>query len=133
MKIRIMGTSKEVQQLAELLPAIMKVSSVSGEYPNRGYSNEVRVYVDGVVEEGPYTEVMKKYVESKNQLEGLFMITTTSAGDVMQANAATTGKGFLIMMNHLVSEDFTQTLKENMESFLQGKTHKESEDSKDAC
>ncbi len=125
MKLRIMGTSEEVKQLAELLPAIMNVSSVSGEYPNRG-SNDVRVYVDGTVEKDPYTEVMKKYAEIKIQLEGLFMITTTSAGDVMQANAATNTRGFLIMMNHLVSEDFAQTLKENMESFLQGKTQKES-------
>lgn len=132
MKLRIMGTSEEVKQLTELLPAIMNVSSVSGEYPNRG-SNDVRVYVDGTVEKDPYTEVMKKYAESKNQLEGLFMITTTSAGDVMQANAATNTRGFLIMMNHLVSEGFAQTLKDDMENFPQGKTHKESEAPKNAC
>lgn len=132
MKLRIMGTSEEVKQLTELLPAIMNVSSVSGEYPNRD-SNDVRVSVNGTVEEDPYTEVMKKYAESKNQLEGLFMITTTSAGDVMQANAATNTRGFLIMMNHLVSEGFAQTLKDDMENFLQGKTHKESEAPKNAC
>lgn len=133
MKLRIMGTSKEVKQLVELLPAIMNVSSVSGEYPNRGSSNEVRVYVDGVVEEGPYTKAMKKYVETRNHLEGLFMVTVTSEGNVTQANVATTGKGFLIMMHHLTSENFKQNLKENMENFLQGKTHIESEDPKNAC
>ena len=127
-----MGTSAEVKQLAELLPAIMKVSSVSGEYPNRGYSNEVRVYVDGVVEEDPYTEVMEKYAETRNQLESLLLVATTSSGDIIQANSATNFRGFFIMMNHLTSEDFKQNLKEDMESFLQGKTHKESEDPKNA-
>lgn len=52
MKLRIMGTSEEVKQLTELLPAIMNVSSVSGEYPNRD-SNDVRVSVNGTVEEYP--------------------------------------------------------------------------------
>lgn len=133
MKIRIMGASEEVKQLTELLPAIMNVSNVSGEYPNRGSSNEVRVYVEGVVEEGPYTEVMKKYAETKKQLEGLFLVATTSSGDIIQANAATNFRGFLIIMGHLISDDFKQKLKEDMESFFQGKTHKESEDPKNAC
>ncbi len=60
MKIRIMGTSEEVQELAELLPAIMRVSSVSGEYPNRG-SNDVRVYVDGCIDKNPFTQTMQHY------------------------------------------------------------------------
>lgn len=129
MKLRIMGTSEEVKQLAELLPAIMKVSSVSEEYPNRGSSNEVRVYVDGIIEKSPYTEAMKKYATIRNQLEGLFLVAVTSAGEFMQANTATTGKGFLSMMRYLTSEDFAKKLEEDMKDFLQGKTHKESEDS----
>lgn len=132
MKLRIMGTSEEVKQLTELLPAIMNVSSVSGEYPNRG-SNNVRVYVDGAVEEDPYTEVMKKYAETKEQLDGLFLVATTSSGDIIQANSATNFRDFLFMMHYLTSEDFAQILKENMESFFQGKTHKESEAPKNAC
>lgn len=132
MKVRIMGTSEEVQQLVELLPAIMNVSSVSGEYPNRG-SNDVRVYVDGVVEKGPYTEAMKKYAETKKQLASLFLVAVTSSGNVIQGNVATTGKGFLILMNHLVSDEFKQSLKEDMDSFIQGVTHKESEAPKNAC
>lgn len=132
MKIRITGTSKEAQQLAELLPAIMKVSSVSGEYPNRVNSNEVRVYVDGVVEENPFTMAMQKYAKVRNQLEALFMVTVTSEGQFLQANVAINKRGFLVIMNHLASEDFAQTLKENMENFLQGKTHIESEDPKNA-
>ncbi len=131
MKIRIMGTSEEVKQLAELLPAIMKVTSISGEYPNRN-SNEVRVYVDGTVEKNPYTEVMKKYAETRNQLESLLLVATTSSGDIIQANSATNFRGFFIMMNHLTSDDFKQNLKEDMESFLQGKPHKESEEPKNA-
>lgn len=131
MKLRIMGTSEEVKQLTELLPAIMNVSSVSGEYPNRG-SNDVRVSVNGAVEEDPYTEVMKKYAETKEQLDGLFLVATTSSGDIIQANSATNFRGFLFMMHYLTSEDFAQILKENMESFFQGKTHKESEAPKNA-
>ena len=131
MKLRITGTREEVQELVELLPAIFNVNNVSKEYPNRG-SKEVRVYVDGTVEEGPYTEVMQKYAEVRNQLEGLFMVTVTSEGQVLQANTAINKRGFLIMMNHLTSEDFALALKENMEKFLQGKTHEVSEDSNDA-
>lgn len=133
MKIRIMGTSEEVKQLAELLPAIMNVSSVSGEYPNRGNSSEVRVYVDGVVETDPFTMTMQKYAVTRNQLEGLFMVMITSEGQVLQANVANNGKEFLLMMHYLTSENFAQTLKENMDNFLQGKTHKESEAPKNAC
>lgn len=129
MKLRIMGTSEEVKQLVELLPAIMKVFSVSGEYPNRGYSNEVRVYVDGVVEEGPFNIAMQEYAEARNQLEALFMVTVTSEGQFLQANVAINKRGFLIMMHHLASEDFAKNLKDNMENFLQGKTHIECEDS----
>jgi hypothetical protein len=57
MKVRITGAPKEVQELAELLPAVMKVSSVSGEYPNRG-SNDVRVYVDGIIEKNMTVHVV---------------------------------------------------------------------------
>lgn len=131
MKLRIMGTSEEVKQLTELLPAIMNVSSVSGEYPNRG-SNNVRVYVDGAVETDPFTMTMQKYAKARNQLEGLFMIMVTSEGQVLQANVANNGRGFLFMMHYLTSENFANKLKDNMENFLQGKTHKESEAPKNA-
>lgn len=49
MNLRITGTSEEVKELVELLPAILDVRNISKEYPNRG-SKEVRVYVDGAVE-----------------------------------------------------------------------------------
>ena len=84
------------------------------------------------VEKDPYTEVMKKYAETRNQLESLLLVATTSSGDIIQANSATNFRGFFIMMNHLTSDDFKQNLKEDMESFLQGKPHKESEEPKNA-
>ena len=121
MELRITGTSEEVKELVGLLPAILDVRNISKEYPNRG-SKEVRVYVDGAVEECPYTEVMQKYAAARNQLDGLFMVAVTSEGDVIQANSATNARGFLILMNHLPSEEFALALKENMEKFLQGKT-----------
>ena len=129
MNLRITGTSEEVKEVLELLPAILNVQNVSKEYPNRG-SKEVRVYVDVAVETNTYTKVMQMYVETKNQLEGLFMVTVTSDGKVKQANTATSKGGFLLMMHHLTSDNFAQTLKNNMENFLQGKTHIESEDPK---
>ncbi len=82
MKIRIMGTSAEVKQLAELLPAIMKVSSVSGEYPNRG-SNDVRVYVEGCIKPRSNDlneiifEALKDY-RGNNEV----ILTTTSGGSI---------------------------------------------------
>lgn len=124
MNLRITGTTEEVQELVELLPAILNVQNVSKEYPNRG-SQDVRVYVDGVVEASPYTQVMQKYVESRNQLEGLFMVTVTSEGQVLQANASSNKRGFIIMMTHLVSENFANALKKDMEDFLQNKTSTE--------
>lgn len=127
MKLRITGTSEEVKELVELLPAILNVNNVSKEYPNRG-SKEVRVYVDGAVEKCTFTTAIQKYAEVRNQLEGLFMVEVTSGGHVLQANAAINKRGFIIMMHHLTSEDFALELKENMEKFIQGKTHNESED-----
>ena len=131
MNLRITGTSEEVKELVELLPAILDVRNISREYPNRG-SKEVRVYVDGTVEASPFTATMQKYAKVRNRLEGLFMVSVTSEGQVFQASVAINKRGFLLMMNHLVSEDFHQALKENMENFLHGKTHNESEDPSDA-
>lgn len=77
-----MGTSAEVKQLAELLPAIMKVSSVSGEYPNRG-SNDVRVYVEGCIKPRSNDlneiifEALKDY-RGNNEV----IVTTTSGGSI---------------------------------------------------
>ena len=82
MKIRIMGTSEEVQKFAELLPAIIKVSSVSREYPNRG-SYDVRVYVDGSIKPRSNDlneiifEALKDY-RGNNEV----IITTTSGGSI---------------------------------------------------
>ena len=82
MRIRIMGTSAEVKQLAELLPAIMKVSSVSGEYLNRG-SNDVRVYVEGCIKPRSNDlneiifEALKDY-RGNNEV----ILTTTSGGSI---------------------------------------------------
>lgn len=129
MNLRITGTSEEVKELVELLPAILNVKNVSKEYPNRG-SQEVRVYVDGITIASPYKGVMQMCAEKANQLEGLFMVTATTDGKVAQANTATSKGGFLLMMHHLTSDNFAQTLKNNMENFLQGKTHNESEDPK---
>lgn len=82
MKVRIMGTSEEVKQLAELLPAIMKVSSVSGEYPNRG-SSDVRVYVEGYIK--PQSNDLNEIImDSLKDYRGNneVIVTTTSGGSV---------------------------------------------------
>lgn len=82
MKVRITGAPKEVQELAELLPAVMKVSSVSGEYPSRG-SNDVRVYVDGSIKPRSNDvneiifEALKDY-RGNNEV----IVTTTSGGSI---------------------------------------------------
>lgn len=82
MKVRIMGTSEEVKQLAELLPAIMKVSSVSGEYPNRN-SSEVRVYVDGCIkpQSNDLEELIKEALQNYRGNNEV-IVTTTSGGSV---------------------------------------------------
>lgn len=116
MKIRIMGTSEEVKQLAELLPAIMKVSSVSGEYPNRG-SSDVRVYVDGSIEIDSFTQTMQKYAEVKEQIGAITIIASTPKGAIFEALAGISAKAYLVMMNFLVSEKFNESLAENLKNF----------------
>lgn len=48
MKLRLMGTSDECAEVVAVLRAGLDVREVSGDYPNRGDSTLVRVYVDAV-------------------------------------------------------------------------------------
>lgn len=77
-----MGTTEEVQELAELLPAIMKVSSVSKEYPNRT-SSEVRVYVDDCIkpQSNDLEELIKEALQNYRGNNEV-IVTTTSGGSV---------------------------------------------------
>ncbi len=118
MKLRIMGTSEEVKQLAELLPAIMKVESVSGEYPNRGSSN-VRVYVDGSVEKNPFTQAMQEYAKFKDEKMAMMLVAVNSKGQIMEAAAATSKKADLILMNFLTSEKFKESVIKLIEKFVE--------------
>lgn len=118
MKIRIMGTSEEVKQLAELLPAIMKVSSVSGEYPNRG-SNDVRVYVDGCIDKNPFTQTMQHYAEFKEDKMAMMLVAVNSKGQVAEAAAATSNTAYLILMNYFINGKFQQSIMENIKKFAE--------------
>ncbi len=46
MKMRLMGSSEEMQEVVDTLQNTFDVQSVSKEYPNRGISTDVRVYID---------------------------------------------------------------------------------------
>lgn len=118
MKLRIMGTSEEVKQLAELLPAIMRISSVSEEYPNRG-SNNVRVYVDGSVEKNPFTQAMQEYAKFKEDKMAILLVAVNSKGQVMETAAATSKKADLILMNFLTSEKFKESVIKLIEKFVE--------------
>ncbi len=119
MKLRIMGTSEEVKQLAELLPAIMRISSVSEEYPNREFSNEVRVYVDGSVEKNPFTQAMQEYAKFKDEKMAMILVAVNSKGQIMEAAAATSKKADLILMNFLTSEKFKESVIKLIEKFVE--------------
>ncbi|MCI9652798.1 MAG: hypothetical protein HFG91_00410 [Acholeplasmatales bacterium] len=118
MKVRITGAPKEVQELAELLPAVMKVSSVSGEYPNRG-SNDVRVYVDGIIEKNPFTQTMQHYAEFKEDKMAMMLVAVNSNGQVAEAAAATSNTAYLILMNYFINEKFQQSIMENIKKFAE--------------
>lgn len=118
MKLRIMGTSEEVKQLAELLPAIMRISSVSEEYSNRG-SNNVRVYVDGSVEKNPFTQAMQEYAKFKEDKMAILLVAVNSKGQVMETAAATSKKADLILMNFLTSEKFKESVIKLIEKFVE--------------
>ncbi len=61
MKLRLMGASSEMQEVVELLQTVFDVHNVSEEYPNRGISKDVRVYVDLAVKQVASTnEVTQK-------------------------------------------------------------------------
>ncbi len=116
-KLRIMGISEEVQELVSLLSAIVDVSSISKEYPNRG-SNEVRVYVDCTIDESnPYTKAMKEYAEYKNQIGATQIIATTSDGKFYETHAATSAKAFLKLIYYVLSDEFNDSLKDQMKEF----------------
>ncbi len=116
-KLRIMGTSEEVQELVSLLSAIVDVSSISKEYPNRG-SNEVRVYVDCTIDESnPYTKAMKQYAEYKNQIGSIMIVAATPEGEIIETHVATSSKSFLIMYAHFLSDKFTDSLRDHMKEF----------------
>ncbi len=117
MKIRIMGTSEEVKQLAELLPAIMKVSSVSGEYPNRG-SSDVRVYVDGEMENHlPLTNAIQKFAEYKEQIGAMIMNYATPEERLYESFTATSKKAYLSILTYLTGEEFYKSLVGHAENF----------------
>lgn len=67
MKLRITGTSEEVKELLEVLPLVLDVSYVSGEYPNRG-SNDVRVYAD--VSKLDITETTLEKIKAMKGVDG---------------------------------------------------------------
>ena len=113
-----MGTSEEVKQLAELLPAIMKVSSVSGEYPNRG-SSDVRVYVDGSIEKNPFTQAMQEFAKFKEEKMAMMLVAVNLKGQIAKAAAATSKTAYLILMNYLINEEFQQSIMENIKKFAE--------------
>lgn len=108
MKLRIMGTPEEVQKLTELLPAIVDVRSISSEYPNRGMSKEVRVYVDCYqkAEEG---EQQKK--------EATLSVTSNSTGISFKISTDSKSE-FMTLMFYLTSDKFKENLKITIEDFL---------------
>ncbi len=48
MKIRIMGTDKELEDFKSVVKKIPEINiiSISAPYANRGYSQEKRIYID---------------------------------------------------------------------------------------
>ncbi len=46
MKIRIQGHDEEVQEAVNLMRPVFDIISISGQYPNRDESREVRAYLE---------------------------------------------------------------------------------------
>lgn len=63
MKMRLMGASTEMPKVVEELRNTFNVRSVSKDYPNRGNSTDVRVYVDFEMKEPDTIELSEKEVE----------------------------------------------------------------------
>lgn len=59
-KIRLEGTSTEVQSAVKMLGSGFDLLSVSGEYPNRGRSKYVRIYIDAEIRDIPAAETTEE-------------------------------------------------------------------------
>ncbi len=113
MNLRIMGTSEEVKELVELLPAILNVKNVSKEYPNRG-SKAVRVYVDCSLEDTAIGLALKDLAKEKI---GSCIIFTDCNDKFLTSTGAVSKKSLLDLISNLSENGIDDQLEEILSSF----------------
>lgn len=120
MKMRLMGASSEMQEAVELLQTVFDVHNVSEEYPNRGRSTDVRLYVD--LDTPKRNTLEKKIIESlstyRDELVSSRLILGTSDNKTEVFGGSSNSLEALKLLTFISSDEFKKDIEKSWDATL---------------